>query len=400
MIAQRDDILSLSTRGGPAFMASRDQRTLRFLSCFAIFLLRMYESTIVLAWVKKLQRTTGSDDDDDDEVDTEKAALLHKWVASRHQSLIRTWTTQLQLSTSSTALTTTAAVNKTHPALSLAIPKMHGRTLTWEAAPGGESDEAEASTGSPTTSASIEAYSSDDDNEDDANDTDITEDTEIDPANCPTPTYTDTSLTLSETITENVTTEIPDDPPKQSSTFLPPTFHEDEDETETASDDLPFGPDALVILPSRCSSVPTIILSPPPTPSTDQFGVWDTAETPTQYSMCGNRLVVPGFRCYDDENVRPGTWQKWDEEGLVGVEEDVSDSDADMENTGTDDDSDVDDNERTWTYHWGSMEEELIKTKALVKPLCAPQIKDADVKKTFWIDEDEEDLPDLPSDWA
>ncbi|KAG9000940.1 hypothetical protein FRB93_012545 [Tulasnella sp. JGI-2019a] len=390
MIARRTDHLLPTSTSGPALMSPKDQRTSKLLACFAIFLLRMYESSLVLAWVKNLQRT--GNDRNNDEMDIEQAALLYKWVASRQEWLLRSWTARLQLSTTalvlgaSAATSTTAADDSTTPrTFSLAIPKMRGRTLTWESTTG-ESDEGSSS--SSSAGATIEAYTSED--EDESDDTDATEETEVPPPQCIS-AYTDKSLTRIET-TADIATVTDDSPGLQGKASA--SYQTLSHEIETQTDDS----DVIVILASSCSSVPTILLTPAPAPSSDEETyAWDMVQTPTQYTMWGSQLVVPGFRCYDDENVRPGVWQKWAEEDEEHDHADIDEEDVDI--SGTDADSEVDDDERTWTYHTGSCNVEEYHS-SLQKTAQVLKVDDADVKKTFWIDEDEEDLPDIPLDWA
>jgi len=62
--------------------------------------------------------------------------------------------------------------------------------------------------------------------------------------------------------------------------------------------------------------------------------------------------------------------------------------------TATDDeDSESEEDVKSWTYYSGDVPSKAEKKEA------RPAISDEEVKTTFWIDEDEDDLPDI-SDWS
>lgn len=149
-------------------------------------------------------------------------------------------------------------------------------------------------------------------------------------------------------------------------------------------------PDSVSDLPHWCPSVPTIVIHFCEDHEPEFIQI---VSTPTQYTMYGARLCVPGFLSYEDENVSPAVWEKWEHE----EEQEEEQAGGLTSDDGEEDDSEVEDDVGTWTYYSGEDLPRLEETKKNVNVRAL--IPDKEVKITFWIDEDEDELPDI-SDWS
>lgn len=153
-----------------------------------------------------------------------------------------------------------------------------------------------------------------------------------------------------------------------------------------SEDDAEFDDDEIV-LPHWCPVVPSVVIH---FCENHEPEALDCVATPTQFTQYGSRLCVPGFLSYEDENVSPAVWERWeheedsDEEGTASL----------TATTDDEEDSEAEDDVKTWSYYLGDPPVETPKNA--IQHLAVP---DEEVKTTFWIDEDEDDLPDI-SDWS